>query len=145
MPKHTVSILGREAGTETETRIRAIVSYLKQHQRWVGVREVTDHFGYPYSMVYVVLMTLRTMGHLEVARAQGATGRPQTVFHWVGGRPRPVPEAQPPHSTRREGETRGRRSLVELAGPPAPSAPPTRIDVPARPSSAPPAPEASEK
>ena len=145
MPDEKYRLLARTEGTNMEKQVRSIITYLKQHHRWVSTGEIKKELGYQHVVVYFVLLTLRVMGFVEEARMTTGAGRPAAVFHWIHGRPRPIPESAPLPSYREEGETRGHRSMRELAGPPAPSAPPTRIDVPARPSDAPPAPEASEK
>ena len=95
-----VNIKPRSASTQTETRVRSIIAYLKSNHRWVSIPELIEHFGYPYEVVYISLATMRILGMVEEGRQVLGKGRPRAAFHWINNRPHVTPEAAPAHGGR---------------------------------------------
>jgi hypothetical protein len=90
-----IRIVPRQVATETESRIRAIISFLKQNQRWVTIQEIREHFDYPYKVLYITLSTLRVLGYVEEGRQTHGRGRPRAAFHWLNRKPSVARDGDP--------------------------------------------------
>jgi hypothetical protein len=109
-------VVPRIRGTKSEQRVRGVIAYLKEKQRWVTASELREATGMGADALFYVTLTMRLLGFVEEGRAIQGRGRPAAAFHWKHNKAhRPVRfDAADPASKRMGGENRGLRSLAEI-------------------------------
>lgn len=67
--------------TETERRIKSILHFLEDNDRWVTLEELREHTGAPYEAVYYIVQTLKVLEYIEIGGQIQGRGRPKLVVH----------------------------------------------------------------